>query len=263
MRMNIATSSMELWRIENGFANDTHAHDEQVQVTIPIRGVCHFTQENRMYRLDAGNALVQHPREKHEFRLGADAGVIIFQVNADALADAGARPPDFPLRSYVEPDDIQSRFRQWTNDLLVRDPSDRLSVQETESHVAAYLTRLLRGSPERDTGEPARRPAAADPHLRRALDYIDVHYRSALSVDELAALALQSRFHFIRSFKAATGLSPYQYVLHRRIEEAKRKLRATRMSVTDISAHLGFSSTSQFYRAFRNAVGVTPEQYRK
>lgn len=106
------------------------------------------------------------------------------------------------------------------------------------------------------------RAAAADLHLKRAVEYAHAHYRDQLDVDTLAAVALQSRFHFIRSFRTMTGLTPYQYVLRLRVEEAKAQLSRTAHTVADISCSLGFSSASQFYRAFAKATGLTPEQYR-
>ncbi|TNJ64998.1 AraC family transcriptional regulator [Paenibacillus hemerocallicola] len=262
MNIRIETPKMELWRIENEFSNVPHSHEGQVQLTVPIHGTCHFTHERREYRLGEGCAVVQHPREEHHFRLGDNAGVIIIQLQAGSLAEE-VRQEELSFRQYVNPREIQSRFRDWIGLLLSRDPSDQLSLQETEAMVVGYLHGALKGSFQPDGGGPMRRPAIADVHLSRVIDYIHANFRSPLTIDEMAAMALQSRYHFIRSFKSATGMSPYQYVLHTRIEEAKRKLRTTRMSVTDISLELGFSSTSQLHRAFMNAVGTSPEQYRK
>lgn len=263
MQIGIATPSLELWRIEQTFTNVPHIHDDRLQVTIPIRGTCHFTHEHREFQLKEGNALVQHPREKHHFRIGDDAGVIIIQLRPDRLTGDGGAPGELSPHQYMNPQDIHSRFREWTRLFAAGDGSDPLAVQEAETEVIAYLSRSLKGSfrPERD--EPAvRRPPYADPHLSRVIDYIHASFRSPLTIDDMAALAMQSRYHFIRSFKAATGMSPYQYVLRVRVEEAKRKLRSTAMSVTDISLHVGFSSTSQLHRTFHNAVGLSPEKYR-
>jgi AraC-like DNA-binding protein len=95
------------------------------------------------------------------------------------------------------------------------------------------------------------------------MDYIHDHYKEQLSLDELAALAGVSKYHFVRQFKARTGNTPYQYVLSLRIAEAKRLLGAGRTSVTGICFDLGFASLSSFYRMFGRATGMTPEQYRK
>lgn len=262
MYMRISTDELELWRIENEFTNNPHSHDEQIQITIPIHGTCHFTHEQRSYRLDSGNSLIQYPRENHHFQIGGDSSVIIIQLQANRL-EYNNRPVELMPRHYVDPRDVLGQFRDWTSRLLARDPSDRLSVQETESSVVAYLNRVFGETAGTPSEGPARRLGVSDPYMSRVLDYIHDRFRTSISVDDLAALALQSRYHFIRSFKSATGMSPYQYVMHTRIEEAKHKLRTTSMSVTEIAMYLGFSSTSQLYRAFMNAIGTTPERYRK
>ncbi|MEF3313860.1 AraC family transcriptional regulator [Paenibacillus sp. GYB004] len=262
MYMRISTDELELWRIENEFTNHPHSHDEQIQITIPIQGTCHFTHEQRSYSLDSGNSLIQYPRENHHFRIGGDSSVIIIQLQADRL-EYNNRPVELMPRHYVDPQDVLGQFRDWTSRLLARDPSDRLSVQETECSVVSYLSRVFGDRSDPLSERPDRRLIVSDPYMTRVLDYIHDHFRTWISVDDLAALALQSRYHFIRSFKSATGMSPYQYVMHTRIEEAKRKLRSTSMSVTEIAMYLGFSSASQLYRAFMNAVGTTPERYRK
>ncbi|KIL39799.1 hypothetical protein SD70_18080 [Gordoniibacillus kamchatkensis] len=260
MQIRIKTPAMELWRIEDEFTNDPHFHDDRVQLTVPIHGTCQFTQERREYRLGEGCARVQHPREEHHFRLGGKSGVIIIQLQSDRM------PEGFPAdglapRPYINAQELQVRFRAWAEQLLMRDAADPLAQQETESLVVSYMSRVLTGSIPPSDG-PLSTPNKNDPHIARAIEYIRARFRSCLTVDELASVALQSRYHFIRSFKSATGLSPYQYVLQVRIEEAKRQLRTTRMSVTDISLSLGFASTSQLYRAFRTAVGMSPEQFR-
>ncbi len=128
-----------------------------------------------------------------------------------------------------------------------------------------YVHRLIWGSGqlEKETaGKGACTGKDGDGHLHRVLDYIHAHYIDQVSIDELAAVALQSRFHFIRSFKSLTGMTPYQYVLRLRMEEARKQLRYSSVTITEISFGLGFSSTSQFYRVFMKSTGVTPEQYR-
>jgi len=72
---------------------------------------------------------------------------------------------------------------------------------------------------------------AAEEHqnrlLLRARDRIDVDYRAPLDVAALAAVACMSPAHFIRSFKAAFGETPYRYLQRRRMERAMERLRRT------------------------------------
>jgi AraC-like DNA-binding protein len=110
-------------------------------------------------------------------------------------------------------------------------------------------------------------PAAAQPssvrHLLRARDLIDARYAEPLDVAAIARAAHSSPAHFSRSFKAAFGETPHQYLLTRRIERAKHLLSTTSMSVTDVSLDVGFLSLGSFSATFSRIVGVRPRDYRR
>jgi len=105
--------------------------------------------------------------------------------------------------------------------------------------------------------------ALADWRLRRIAEHIDANLESDLSIADLASLAGLSRSHFMQAFRDAFNQPPHQYVLARRIENAKRRLRMDRESVTDIANSLGFSSHAHFSGVFRRLVGVSPTSYRQ
>jgi AraC family transcriptional regulator len=80
---------------------------------------------------------------------------------------------------------------------------------------------------------------------------------------QIAAVAHFSPSHFARQFKTATGLPPYQDVIRRRVERARRLLPAeTDLSLAEVALHAGFSDQSRFCRHFKRLVGVTPGQFR-
>ncbi|MBF6218625.1 helix-turn-helix transcriptional regulator [Nocardia gipuzkoensis] len=99
------------------------------------------------------------------------------------------------------------------------------------------------------------------PHLRRARDLADRHYADPLNLDELAAAAGVSKYHFLRAFAAVYGLTPAAYLAERRIERAQDLLRATNLTVTEVCMLVGYSSLGSFSSKFRQLVGVTPSQY--
>lgn len=267
MILQVTTPRMELWRIDGPFANAPHTHDDDYQITVPMYGTCRFTLENRNYRLADGGGLVQHPKERHVFEIGEKDGVYIFKVGQEGLRAFARRDSlELDLKQQFDRAQLAGRFRGWMDALLTHDPEDRLAQEEIESQVFGFLCGAMSGNHREGAGIRTTvdriAKAAVDPYLMQAHDYVRAHYADAITVEELAAIAMQSRFHFIRSFKAAFGATPYQYVLRLRIEEAKRLLRATDRSVTDIGFGLGFASASAFHRAFAKAVGVSPEQYR-
>lgn len=94
--------------------------------------------------------------------------------------------------------------------------------------------------------------------LGRVLDHIDANLERHVSLDELAAIACLSRFHFARVFKASTGRTPGQYMAALRVERAKQLLMRGNDPLLDIAMALNFSSQATFTRAFRIATGKTP-----
>jgi AraC-like DNA-binding protein len=104
-------------------------------------------------------------------------------------------------------------------------------------------------------------PAAR--HLLRARDLIDARYAEPLDLDALARAACVSRFHFVRSFRAAFGETPHRYLLTRRMERAAALLRDTDHPVIDVCHEVGLHSVGSFTSAFKAWYGATPTEYRR
>ena len=98
--------------------------------------------------------------------------------------------------------------------------------------------------------------------LTRVTEFINASVEQAFTVNELASIACMSPAHFSRSFKAATGSAPHEYVSRARLDLAKRLLLTSDRLLVDIAYATGFSSQANFNRAFRKAVGTTPSAYR-
>lgn len=261
MEMSIRTERIEFFKGADRFSNRSHRHGHWYQVTVPVQGICHFTMENKPYRLNEGEGLIQHPGTEHFLRLDAASSVIIIKIREDALGfeNASGGLPEFAARQRVDPVELSCLFRHWTSELMFGDSPDRLAAQETESQVIQYLRKTLNGSSTAGTIESKVR----DVHIHQVLEYMHAYYAEAVSVDDLAAIAKQSRFHFIRNFRECTGVTPYQYLLMLRVDKAKQRLKSSAESVADISCSLGFSCTSQFHRAFQKFAGMTPGEFRR
>lgn len=99
-------------------------------------------------------------------------------------------------------------------------------------------------------------------HLRRARDLMDARYADPLDLDDLAAAAGFSRYHFAREFRAAFGETPRGYLSRRRVERAKALLAGANLTVTEICMVVGFTSLGSFSRRFTELVGCPPTEYR-
>lgn len=100
-------------------------------------------------------------------------------------------------------------------------------------------------------------------HLRRARDVIDRHFAEELDLDVLAATALMSKFHFLRSFAAVYGTTPLAYLGERRVERAQDLLRTSNLTVTEVCHAVGYTSLGSFSARFREVVGETPSAFQR
>ena len=99
--------------------------------------------------------------------------------------------------------------------------------------------------------------------LRAVIEYVEEHLDAGLTVQQMAAVAHLSAYHFARQFKVATGQPPHHYVIARRVERAQQLLRQDRdLSLVEIAACVGFSDQSHFSHHFKRVIGVTPGQFR-
>jgi len=145
-------------------------------------------------------------------------------------------------------------------ELSARDAGGPLAAESLANVLAVQLVRHLL-APRR----PARTRDGALPRgrLRAVVDYIEARLDAGPTLDDIAAVARLSPYHFARQFKAATGLPPHQYVIARRVERAKQFLQGDGgRSLAEVAAQAGFSDQSQFSQHFKRLVGVTPGQFR-
>jgi len=109
--------------------------------------------------------------------------------------------------------------------------------------------------PFRRRSAPLSAPVQARVALAR--NEIDRHYYSQLSCEMLAGIAGMSRFHFIRTFKAAFAVAPYHYLMQVRIHHAKVLLSTTQQPLDAVAAAVGFDTQSSMCKAFRSIEGVS------
>jgi AraC-like DNA-binding protein len=113
-------------------------------------------------------------------------------------------------------------------------------------------------------------PAGVSPPLRSLSDFELVvctlacgNLENDLTLEALARESGYSPIHFSRMFRAATGHTPHNYVLHLRVERARQLLAEPSVSLAEIALECGFSSHSHMTRVFHQLVGMTPSAYRR
>lgn len=124
-------------------------------------------------------------------------------------------------------------------------------------------SRILQLQSSSQFDEEAEEGSSSGFDLETVVDYINAYLIEDLSVGELSKLVDMNPYAFSRAFKQATGTSPYQFVLNKRIERAKSLLKDPTVSIADVAYHVGFSSQSHMTTVFSKNIGVTPKVYRE
>jgi AraC-like DNA-binding protein len=108
----------------------------------------------------------------------------------------------------------------------------------------------------------ARRVQRYTPPVRTALDIMESRFSHPLLVEAVARLAGVSSPHLHELFRHQVGATPHQWLIQRRIREARERLVRTTDSVKETAHACGFSDASSFTHAFRKSTGLTPSAFR-
>jgi AraC family transcriptional regulator len=135
---------------------------------------------------------------------------------------------------------------------------DVLALEESAVQVAEAVVAAAAG-----TVASAVEPGARDQRrISRALRFLEAHARRRLTLDELAAVACMSKYHFLRSFRRVVGLTPHAFLVGLRLRHAAAALRASALPVARVALDAGFGDLSEFHAQFRAAFGASPGRFR-
>lgn len=162
-------------------------------------------------------------------------------------------------RSWFGPDPHAHHLALALQDELARPHAGRAGALLADSVRTALAAHLLarHGRPIR----VPRRRLLSERDLARVRERVDGDLAGDLRLADMAAAVALSPYHFSRLFTATTGRTPYQFVLHRRIERAKELLGRPGVTVRQVARRTGFTDAGHLARHFRRHVGTSPARY--
>ena len=144
-----------------------------------------------------------------------------------------------------------------------RNPTNTHSVLMARSMLHGLLITILRDY-DNHIQSSAQNASRMTWQVRRAIEWLNANYRDPeLKVDQLSASFGKSATVMRSRFKMETGYTPHEYVLCKRIEDARQMLAGSSKDVTTIAYELGFSSSQYFATVFRRQTGLTPSEFRR
>ena len=242
------------------FSYGMHAHDEY-SFGVTLSGRQDFYSLGEQHHSYPGNLILFNPGDAHDGYSG-DGSVLNFTMlyvnpsQVDSVLEAfDLAQGMFRIKSPVLEDPT---LKQWVLRLCTITENSDATASEYESTLFDMLAYLMSIQRVR-TKEIAFKQ---DRVIERAIEYLQDSIHEEVNLDRLSSAVCLSKFHFLRRFKAYTGMTPHQYWLNSRVNRARQALQSG-MSLTDVVHNLGFNDLSHFNRRFKPVFGMTPHQYQR
>ena len=137
------------------------------------------------------------------------------------------------------------------------------SPEAARRHGEALLTELLLELIHDEADGMAIPEPRFDARIARAIEHVDEHLDSDLTVEDMAALAGLGLVRFRKLFKRHTGLAPRQYLVNARARKAAELLLGGHLKVAEVARLTGFSNEFYFSNAFKRSTGLSPSRFRE
>lgn len=160
-------------------------------------------------------------------------------------------------------DPLTLGLAQTIRSLVLADDASRWPLMAESAALSLAIAVVRSLAPDASRAFDSIRSSPCAKRVKRVQEYIDDNLGRPITLDELAAVAARSKFHFARTFREAFGMSPVRYLASRRVDEAKKLLRGSTMSLAEIAVACGFASQSHMTTVFRKVLSTTPGLYRR
>jgi AraC-like DNA-binding protein len=184
------------------------------------------------------------------------------KAGLDEIArDHGVGPTGSYKFAICEHDIVISQLTRYVLPFIgSRDWTGSLALDQFSLLLGAHVLRSYAGLPPL---EPTSRGGLAPWQARRVAEMIRESLDGNIHLSDMAGECGLSVSHFTRAFRTSFGMSPYRWLLERRIDRGKALLLTSELPIADIALQSGFSDQAAFTRAFARIVGDSPARWRR
>jgi AraC-like DNA-binding protein len=244
-----------------------HRHVGCVEIGLCLRGALTLLSNGVEHRVMPGDLYVNKPDDIHCLTDHPKGTVIhwlliraprkgcaFLRLTAIEARDVWKRLDNLPCHVIAKTDVVKHAFAQLFK-YHAQSPGPYRTVGLTNSCIS-LLTGVIDAS--------AHKATVSHPQLmEQVIAALRENPACTFRIDELAREVRLSPSLFIAQFKQMTGLPPHHYQLSCRMQEAKRRLAATKDPITKIAFDLGFCASQHFSGHFKRMFGITPKAWRK
>jgi len=152
-------------------------------------------------------------------------------------------------KNIIDDINLYNKFLQLCNDIF-----SKKSILEKEKLVIEFISKIYKKYKTKNTTKHN------NVLVKDIQNYIDKNYQNEILIDNISNEFLITTSHLIRLFKKELGLTPYQYILNKRVNLAK-KLISQNISIAEASLMCSFSDQSHLYKYFQQIFSITPKEY--
>lgn len=242
-------------------ASHQHRHEHH-QVVVGVRGEADLSVDGTGSHLDTWKACLVPTEARHDYCGDNQNHVLVINLdpympalNTPAHQDYERLAPLFERPRTLEMDNRLQGLVQFAAGEFDRAPGN----DGMKRHLAASILHCMA---ERlsDTREVVSNRHVISPEVIRR--YVMENLHRKIRVEDLAGVACLSVSRFHEMFREVTGITPHQFLLQTRIDQAMQLLVSTSLSVSEVSYRTGFSSQSALTNALRKHKGTTPSKLR-
>lgn len=258
-------SDFQLFYHRVGGTIHTHWH-EFYEMSLIVAGSGTHRMNGVVYRAEPGHTFLLTPADFHE--IASDPGETIELHNL--IFTERMVTPELAEQLIMRKQDIVTKYSGESYEEAIREYS-RIGVESGNWREHSGV--IVRGCIERllvdltrsiDQAEKVyKQDISVHPSIRKALVYVQNHFRNPLKLEEVARNVGLSANYFSESFSRQTGFTFQEYVRELRLQFARSLITATALPVTEICYAAGFNTLPYFERAFKAKYGMSPRRLRK
>ncbi|NLM80409.1 MAG: AraC family transcriptional regulator [Clostridiales bacterium] len=270
--------TLDVHDLDSAFNLAPHTH-HALEISCVLEGRGRYYIEGRAYDLLPGDVIILSNTETHAVRVqeGCSLKHLVIHFDPSFIWNSLANDIDynFLLVFYERGPNFSNRLDR-DNPATARIFSLMLDIQrEFKEKKLCYeliikiklqtiFAEILRNFDYIDREKVVKPLSGSDIfHLNKVIDHINKNLDSELRLGELAEMVHLSPTYFSTLFKRFNGVSPIEYIVHKRVQRAIELIRTTDMNLTEIAMACGFNNATNFYKAFNKVTGRTPASYRR
>jgi AraC-like DNA-binding protein len=267
------------------YGNTNHSYVPKHNTTLTVKyaftGDEYYLTNNCKFRVNKNNFLVLNESKQYESYIDSELKVESLAVffnpefvteayssllngGKDIIEEAGNKNPSFFERLYKKENIVTPVLMDIRNSVLNKNTDEFPAAEQLITLFDNLIILQNEQLKEVDTLKYKKRSTREELYkrLNNAKDYILSCYEKNITLEELSKITCLEKHYMLREFKKYTGITPYKFITRIRLNEAKKLLKETSKTISEISALTGFEYLSSFSSVFTKHHNISPQKYR-